>query len=179
MFLLTFILKLTQKFFNIFKENILLIKDNKQDQDRVQQKIKIIGDSFYGNKPPIYWVKEIEKYIAWERELFNSCSVENMYFLDEYIQKNQIPPIAQGNIDIVESTSGGRLLFEFFTDTYVLDPKSEKDIDKDTEFAVKIATLMVLQNFKTMKVEVVQVMEFKHNKRNLGFAYYKVYEAVE
>ncbi len=179
MFLLTFILKFTKKFFNSFKENISLIKDQKKDAERLQEKIKIIGDSFYGNKPPIYWVKEIEKYIAWERELFNSCSMENMYFLDEYIQKNQIPPIAQGNIETVESTSGGRLLFEFFTDTYVLNPVSGKDIDKDTEFAVKFATLMVIQNFKTIKVEVVQVIEFKHNKRNLGFAYYKVYEAVE
>ncbi len=187
MFLL--ITHFTKKFFAFLKENVLLIKDSKQDQDRIQQKIEIIGDSFYDNKPPIYWRKEIEKYIAWERELFNSCSMENMYFLDEYIQKNQIPPIALDNVKKVKNSSGGRLLFEFFTDTYALKLLDKKDngekaenqlkIDKDTEFDVKIATLLVIQDFKTLKVEVFEVIEFKNHKTNLGFAYYKVYEAVD
>ncbi len=173
----------------MFKENILLIKDSKQDQERIQQKTKIIGDSFYDNKPPIYWIKEIEKYIAWERELFNSCSQENMYFLDEYIQKNQIPPIALDNVKDVKNSSGGKLLFEFFTDTYELSLPDTKDnnkkaekqlkIDKKTEFDIKIATLLVIQDRKTSKVEVVEVMEFKNHKENLGFAYYKVYEDID
>ena len=112
-----------------------------------------------------------------------------MYFLDEYIQKNQIPPIALDNVKDVKNSSGGKLLFEFFTDTYELSLPDTKDnnkkaekqlkIDKKTEFDIKIATLLVIQDRKTSKVEVVEVMEFKNHKENLGFAYYKVYEDID
>jgi hypothetical protein len=61
MFLIIF--ELTQNFFSFFKKEILLIKDDKIDQSRINQKMKILGDSHYHNKPATYWRKEIEKYI--------------------------------------------------------------------------------------------------------------------
>jgi hypothetical protein len=177
MFLIIF--ELTQNFFSFFKKEILLIKDDKIDQSRINQKMKILGDSHYHNKPATYWRKEIEKYILWERELFKSCSKENMYFLEEYIQKNQIPPIPKDNMKIVESSAGGELLFDFFTDIYVLIPESNKDIDQVTEYSVKLSTLLVLKDLKTIKVEIVPILEVKNYKLNLGFAYYKVYRALD